>query len=101
MKWILSFTLATALAGSMIAEDKNKATVKSETKDPVTGDTVKHKSKTQVDSDGDFKEKSRTKVNGSTVEKRKAKGENDGDYKEKVKVKNADGKYESKTKVDK
>jgi hypothetical protein len=41
------------------------------------------------------------KVNGHTVAKRKARGERDGDYKQKVKVNDATGNYQSKTKVDK
>lgn len=101
MRWVMSFALATALAGGMYAEDKDKQKVKVETTDPVTGQKVKHKSKTQVDDDGDFKAKSRTKVDGKTVEKHRVKGEHDGDYVEKSKVEGADGTYKSKTKVDK
>jgi hypothetical protein len=97
----MSFALAAALAGGLHAEDKDKTKVKIEGRDPVTGQKIKHKSKTQVDEDGDFKHKSRTKVDGETVEKRRVKGENDGDYVEKHKVEGENGTYKSKTKIDK
>jgi hypothetical protein len=97
----MSFALAAALAGGLHAEDKDKQKVKVETTDPVTGEKVKHKSKTHVDDDGEYKVKSRTKVDGKTVDKYRARGENDGDYVEKHKVDGPDGKYKSKTKVDK
>ncbi len=99
MKWILGIAMLTALSAS--AEDKHKEKVKSETTDPVTGDKVKHKSSTKVESDGDYKTKSRTKVNGSTVAKEKVEHEADGDHKEEVEIKGSNGKYKSKTKVDK
>jgi len=99
-KWMTGLVLAGALTtGILSAADEQKT--KSETKDPVTGETIKTKSKVKAESDGDYKEKSKTKVNGHTVEKRKVKGEGDGDYKEHTKVDGSDGKYESKTKVDK
>lgn len=101
MKWFMSFALAAALAGGLQAEDKDKTKVKVKTTDPVTGEHVKHKSKTKVDDDGDFKDKSRTKVNGHTVEKHRTRGEHDGDYVSKDKVKGPDGTYKSKTKIDK
>lgn len=100
MKWMLSCALAAALTVPAVAAD-DKYKVEAKGRDPLTGEKVETKSKGKVESDGDFKEKSRTKVDGHTVEKHKAKGEGDGDYKSKTKVKGPDGKYESKTKVDK
>ncbi len=99
--WVLNIAMVAALSGSMSAEDKHKEKVKVETKDSSTGETLKHESSVKAESDGDYKSKSRTKVNGDTVEKRKVKRKSDGDYKEEVKGKAADGKYKSTVKVDK
>ena len=75
MKWMLTLALAGALAGTLAADDKYK--VKAEAKDPVTGEKVKSKTKVKSDKDGDYKEESKTKVNGHTVEKHKEKVKTD------------------------
>jgi len=100
MKILMTALLATALAGTMSAEDKDKRKVKIDARDSVTGEKVKVRSKTTAESDGDYKEKTDIKV-GNSREKRRVKIDHDGDSKATVKTKGPGGKYESKTKIDK
>jgi hypothetical protein len=99
MRYLMTALLATALCGTLSAEDKEKTKVKVDGRDPVTGEKVKVRSKTKAESDGDYKEKTDVRV-GDTKEKRRVKVDDDGDSKTTVKKKGPDGKYESKTKVD-
>lgn len=99
MRYLMAAVLATALCGTMSAEDKDKSKVKVDGRDPVTGEKVKVRSKTKAESDGDYKENTHIRV-GDTKEKRHVKVDDDGDVKTHVKGKSPDGKYESKTKVD-
>jgi len=96
----MSFVLVTALAGLVSAEDSEKQKVKIDGRDPVTGEKIKVRSKTKAESDGDYKEKTDVHV-GKTHTKRRVDAEGDGDLKAKEKVHGPDGKYESKTKIDK
>jgi hypothetical protein len=100
---LLSIALvASALVcGGLMADNDTKKKVKSETTDAVTGDRVKVKSESKHEGDGDYKERTKVEVNGKTKAKQKIKSESDGDYKESTKIKGPDGKYQSKTKVDK
>lgn len=100
MKWMLTFALATALTGTMAAEDKYKEKHKFEGKDPVTGQKIEGKRKVQVDEDGDHKSKTKLEIGDKTI-KTKERGENDGDYKRKVKIDGDDVEYKSKVKIDK
>lgn len=96
--------LAAALTLSLAAEDSVKTKTKSTSVDPVTGDQVKSKTRVKAQSDGDYKVDGKTEtkgVAGKTKSKVKVRAEGDGDYKEQVKVSGPDGKYQTKTKVDK
>lgn len=85
MRILMAFVLATALTGVASADDQHKEKVKVEGRDPVTGEKVKVKSRSKVEADGDYKEKTTEKV-GDTKTKRKVKVEPDGDVKVKEKV---------------
>lgn len=103
MRILATTFLAAALAFNLTADDKYKEKTKSNTTDPVTGEHVKSKSKIKAESDGDYKEDSKSEVrnvDGKTKTKRKVRVDDDGDAKEKVKVDGPNGKYESKTKID-
>ena len=100
MKILMTALLATALAGTMSAEDKDKQKVKADGRDPVTGEKVKVRSKSTTQSDGEYKEKTDVTV-GDTKQKTRVKTDDDGDSKTKVKTTGPDGKTVTKTKTDK
>lgn len=100
MKILMTALLATALAGTMSAEDKDKQKVKVDGRDPVTGEKVKVRSKSTGESDGDYKEKTDVTV-GNTKQKTRVKVDDDGDSKTKVTTTGPDGKSKTKMKVDK